>query len=618
MGGPRVGLVCGHFDPARDGVADYTRQLARHLRSAGLEPVICTARSYARSSAGTAEDRVVGVTERWNAGGVVRAAHELASLRLDVVHVQFAPSAYGFSRAVGLLPRLVPACTPVVATLHEYGVWAADGVAGRVRSAAWSAVERRRLADRETLLLVPRAARLLTTAPEHDRVLSARFAGGLAAVQVPVAPNILVSPIDPEHARAEARSVLGLPPDAVLAVFFGFLHPEKGLERLIEAVAQVRRAHPRLRLILAGGLESHSVLGAEAAALRRELGDVARRHGVADAVTFTGHLPEQDASRLLLSADVAVFPFNAGVTGKSGSLVAALAHGVPTIATSPPGASTRATEVEGVFRVPPRDTVALADALRRVLSDRALAARLIAAGRTAAASRTWPGIAAFHAEMYAEVLRRADRGGRGRERRAGGRVRPRGKDGTRMSLLERLAGQARRRGAAVLARRPRAGVPAGARDTEDPALFRPLVYGDPGRLHVHPTAVVNNAMFNLSSGEITVGEYAFFGHNVSVFTGTHDWTKFGAERQVAVPKSGRDVVIEEGAWVSSNAIIVGPCRIGAHSVVGVGSLVLRDVEPYSIVAGNPAKVLRQIPRPGEPAAAEVDPQAGTAGDVAAG
>jgi acetyltransferase-like isoleucine patch superfamily enzyme len=141
--------------------------------------------------------------------------------------------------------------------------------------------------------------------------------------------------------------------------------------------------------------------------------------------------------------------------------------------------------------------------------------------------------------------------------------------------------------------------PPEARETEDPALFRPLIYGDPARLHISPTAVINNALFNLSSGEITVGEYAFFGHNVSVLTGTHDFTKFGAERQVAVPKSGRDVVIEEGVWVSSNAIVVAPCRIGAHAVVGVGALVLRDVEPYTVVAGNPARVLRTIPRPGE-------------------
>ncbi|MGI8702506.1 MAG: acyltransferase [Nocardioidaceae bacterium] len=160
--------------------------------------------------------------------------------------------------------------------------------------------------------------------------------------------------------------------------------------------------------------------------------------------------------------------------------------------------------------------------------------------------------------------------------------------------------------------------PSEARATEDPTLFRPLVYGDPARLHIAPTAVVNNALFNLSSGDITLGDYAFFGHNVSVLTGTHDWTTFGAERQVAVPKSGRDVVIEEGVWVSSNAIIVGPCRIGANSVVGVGSLVLRDVEPYTVVAGNPARVLRTIPRPGEPETETVDPDAGAAGEVTAG
>jgi len=169
-----------------------------------------------------------------------------------------------------------------------------------------------------------------------------------------------------------------------------------------------------------------------------------------------------------------------------------------------------------------------------------------------------------------------------------------------MSLLERVIRQGRRRGLAALARiRPGDDRPPGARDSEDPALFRSLIYGDPGRLHIHPTAVVNNALFNLSSGDVTVGEHAFFGHNVSILTGTHDFTKFGAERQVAVPQSGRDVVIDEGAWLSSNVVVVAPCHVGAHSVVGVGSIVLGDVEPYTVVAGSPAKLLRRIPRPDE-------------------
>lgn len=131
-------------------------------------------------------------------------------------------------------------------------------------------------------------------------------------------------------------------------------------------------------------------------------------------------------------------------------------------------------------------------------------------------------------------------------------------------------------------------------------LMHQLVYGDPGRLHIHPTAVINNALFNLSSGEITVAEYAFFGHAVSVLTGTHDITKFDRERQVGVPKSGRDVVIGRGVWVSSNAMVLGPCHIGEHAVVAAASVVTGDVAPYTVVAGIPAKPVKTLPRPQAP------------------
>jgi acetyltransferase-like isoleucine patch superfamily enzyme len=47
-------------------------------------------------------------------------------------------------------------------------------------------------------------------------------------------------------------------------------------------------------------------------------------------------------------------------------------------------------------------------------------------------------------------------------------------------------------------------------------------------------------------------------------------------------------------------MVLGPCVIGAHAVVGGGSLVMGDVEPYTIVAGSPAKVLRTIPHDGQP------------------
>ena len=65
------------------------------------------------------------------------------------------------------------------------------------------------------------------------------------------------------------------------------------------------------------------------------------------------------------------------------------------------------------------------------------------------------------------------------------------------------------------------------------ALYRHRLHGDPERLRIHETAVVNNALFNVSGGTITVGKDAFFGHDVAVLTGTHDIEKFGHERQMA-------------------------------------------------------------------------------------
>ncbi|HEV8373172.1 MAG TPA: acyltransferase [Actinomycetota bacterium] len=137
------------------------------------------------------------------------------------------------------------------------------------------------------------------------------------------------------------------------------------------------------------------------------------------------------------------------------------------------------------------------------------------------------------------------------------------------------------------------------RQALDEELYRYRVHGDPARLHLDPTAVVNNALFNLSAGEITVGRYAFFGHNVSVLTGNHDIHKFGRERQTAIQRSGRDVVVEEGAWLASHVLVLGPCRIGANAVVAAGSLVTRDVAAYTVVAGRPATLVRAIPH-GEP------------------
>jgi hypothetical protein len=126
------------------------------------------------------------------------------------------------------------------------------------------------------------------------------------------------------------------------------------------------------------------------------------------------------------------------------------------------------------------------------------------------------------------------------------------------------------------------------------SLTEPLVFGPPERVQLAGSAIVNDALLNTVSGSITVGEQAFFGHRVSVLTGTHDVTLRGEERQRAFPDEGRDIVIEEGAWIGSGAIVLGPCRIGAHAVVAAGAVVTGDVASETVVAGVPARVVRSL------------------------
>jgi glycosyltransferase involved in cell wall biosynthesis len=396
-----VGLICGYLDPERDGVADYTRRLAVHLREAGIESVIVTTHKWA-SAAGTG---AVGVTDRWDLRGVATAARALRHLHLDLIHVQFAPSVFGFSRAVGLLPLLLPRGVPLVTTLHEYGVWSDDVRARLVRGALWSTAERRGYADRETLLLVPSSAAVLVPSPEHLAVLRARFLRQAPVTyEVPIGLNVDVTPVDRAPVRLRVRRELGAEPDARLIAFFGFLHPEKALDRLIGALATVRRTHADAHLVLVGGAESHSVPSVAAGELHRQLEQVALDYGVHDQVHFTGYLPAPQVSEVLHACDVAAFPFNAGVTRKSSSLLTALAAGVPVVATAAPGTIRGPTEFDGVLEVPPRDTAALSNGLDRILGDAALAGRLVASGRRIAASQSWDAITAAHTEVYARAL----------------------------------------------------------------------------------------------------------------------------------------------------------------------------------------------------------------------
>jgi len=126
-------------------------------------------------------------------------------------------------------------------------------------------------------------------------------------------------------------------------------------------------------------------------------------------------------------------------------------------------------------------------------------------------------------------------------------------------------------------------------------LALPVIYGPHDRLVISPRVSKANTLFNTRSGKIFVGTGVMFGHNCMVLTGFHDYSKPGETRErVTLENANRDIYIEDGVWIASGVIIVGPCRIGKNSVIGSGSVVVKDIPEMTFASGNPAKVIKNI------------------------
>src|ERR1700722_561238 len=112
---------------------------------------------------------------------------------------------------------------------------------------------------------------------------------------------------------------------------------------------------------------------------------------------------------------------------------------------------------------------------------------------------------------------------------------------------------------------------------------QPIVHGPPSRLQGGSHVGLGNVLVNTYGGHITIGDYAFFGHDVLLLTGTHDFRMTGPERQLTRQTLDRNIVIERGAWITSGAVLVGPCRIGANAVIGPGCVIDFDVPADTLV-----------------------------------
>jgi polysaccharide biosynthesis protein PslF len=179
---------------------------------------------------------------------------------------------------------------------------------------------------------------------------------------------------------------------------WGLLGPGKGIEWGIEAMALLRDLTPMPRYLIAG--QTHpKVLLHEGDVYRDRLREQVRRAGLGSCITFEDHYRNSSAlASLVRSADVVLLPYDSTEQVTSGVLIEAVAAGKPVVATQFPHARELLAGGAGLL-VPHRDPVAIAAALRSVITHRDVMARMTAAATAAAPQLLWPAIA----EQYREL-----------------------------------------------------------------------------------------------------------------------------------------------------------------------------------------------------------------------
>lgn len=110
-------------------------------------------------------------------------------------------------------------------------------------------------------------------------------------------------------------------------------------------------------------------------------------------------------------------------------------------------------------------------------------------------------------------------------------------------------------------------------------------------IHIGNNFFANFNLTILDEASVTIGNNVFIGPNVSIYTACHP---LEPQKRNTGAEWAESVTIGNSVWIGGDVTILPGVTIGDNSVVGAGSVVTKDVSPYTVVAGNPAKVIKHL------------------------
>lgn len=129
-------------------------------------------------------------------------------------------------------------------------------------------------------------------------------------------------------------------------------------------------------------------------------------------------------------------------------------------------------------------------------------------------------------------------------------------------------------------------------DCNDTLLLNPPFFCDYGyNIEIGNNCLINYNCTFIDVAHIKLGDFCLIGPNVSIYTAAHPLHPVSRNCNFTC---GVPVTIGDNVWIGGGVIICPGVTIGSNCVIGAGSVVTRDIPSWSVAAGNPCKVIREI------------------------
>ena len=363
------------------GIGDYTARLVAHLAARGVEVDVLACRSPLVKPSGPPEVQVFPLLSNVPALDSRAIAGHARRHHCDLIHIQYPTWPFRRSLTISFLPALLRlfGAGPVAVTFHE--------------------VARCHPINRLRLIPVAYTSAAITATTREDCRWLGSWLPGVArrVVHVPIGANLEPDP-GPDFSREDYRRKLGIADDETAACHFGFVFRNKLIEDLLAALRQAVNTGAGLRLVFMTGVErTEGSYGAQVLELIEELGLRSR-------VVHTGFLPPREVSRCFGACDFASLLFRDGASFRRGSILAAMAHGLPIVSCSNGPVPAGIQNGENMLLSEAGDVGGIAENMLRLCRDGDLRQKLARASLKTAERFAWPAIAKRTIALYRGML----------------------------------------------------------------------------------------------------------------------------------------------------------------------------------------------------------------------